>query len=97
MRDDTSDETACVVMVKPTESWPSGTWTAAGTETSSSELASSKSDARRLLQQGSVRANDRRVGPDDGLADVPLLHGRYLLLRKGKRSFHLVEVSENPG
>ena len=63
----------------------------------SSQLASSKSDARRLLQQGSVRANDRRVGPDDGLADVPLLHGRYLLLRKGKRSFHLVEVSEYPG
>jgi tyrosyl-tRNA synthetase len=63
----------------------------------STELASSKSDARRLLQQGSVRANDRRVGAEDGLVDVPLLHGRYLLLRKGKRSFHLVEVSEYPG
>jgi tyrosyl-tRNA synthetase len=63
----------------------------------SSELASSRSDARRLLQQGSVRANDQRLGPDDGLAAIPLLHGRYLLLRKGKRSFHLVEVSENAG
>jgi tyrosyl-tRNA synthetase len=63
----------------------------------STELASSKSDARRLLQQGSVRANDRRVAAEDGLVDVPLLHGRYLLLRKGKRSFHLVEVSEYPG
>jgi tyrosyl-tRNA synthetase len=61
------------------------------------ELATSKSDARRLLQQGSVRANDHRLGPDDGLAGVPLLHGRYLLLRKGKRSFHLVQVSEYPG
>jgi tyrosyl-tRNA synthetase len=63
----------------------------------SSELASSKSDARRLLQQGSIRANDQRLGPDDGLEGIPLLHGRYLLLRKGKRSFHLVEVSEYAG
>jgi tyrosyl-tRNA synthetase len=63
----------------------------------SSELATSKSDARRLLQQGSVRANDRRIGPDDGLDGIPLLHGRYLLLRRGKRSFHLVDVSDYPG
>jgi tyrosyl-tRNA synthetase len=61
------------------------------------ELATSKSDARRLLQQGGVRANDHRLGPDDGLDAVALLHGRYLLLRKGKRSFHLVQVSEYPG
>ena len=61
------------------------------------QLATSKSDARRLLQQGSVRANDRRLGPEDGLDGVALLHGRYVLLRKGKRAFHLVEVSGNPG
>jgi tyrosyl-tRNA synthetase len=60
-------------------------------------LATSKSDARRLLQQGSVRANGHRLGPDDGLSGIPLLHGRYLLLRKGKRSYHLVEVSEHAG
>jgi tyrosyl-tRNA synthetase len=61
------------------------------------ELASSRGDARRLLQQGSVRANERRLGPEDGLDGIALLHGRYLLLRKGKRAFHLVEVSPNPG
>jgi tyrosyl-tRNA synthetase len=60
-------------------------------------LATSKSDARRLLQQGSVRANERRLGPEDGLDGVALLHGRYVLLRKGKRAFHLVEVSGNAG
>ncbi len=61
------------------------------------ELATSKSDARRLLQQGSVRANERRLGPEDGLDGVALLHGRYVLLRKGKRAFHLVEISGNAG
>ncbi len=34
---------------------------------------------------------------DDGFGDVPLLHDRYLLLRKGKRSYHLVEISRRRG
>jgi tyrosyl-tRNA synthetase len=61
------------------------------------DLASSRSDARRLLQQGGVRANERRIGPDDGLTGIPLIHRRFMLLRRGKRSFHLVEVSDLPG
>ena len=60
-------------------------------------LATSKSDARRQLQQGGVRANGVVLGPDDELGGVPLLHGRYLLLRKGKRSYHLVEISPGEG
>jgi tyrosyl-tRNA synthetase len=60
-------------------------------------LATSKSDARRQLQQGAVRANGAAVGPDQGLDRVPLLHDRYLLLRKGKRSYHLVEISPGEG
>jgi tyrosyl-tRNA synthetase len=60
-------------------------------------LASSKSDARRQLQQGGVRANGVVLGPDGALDGVPLLHDRYLLLRKGKRSYHLVEISPGEG
>jgi tyrosyl-tRNA synthetase len=60
-------------------------------------LASSKSDARRQLQQGAVRANGAAVALDQGLDEVPLLHDRYLLLRKGKRSYHLVEISPGGG
>jgi tyrosyl-tRNA synthetase len=60
-------------------------------------LASSKSDARRQLQQGAVRANGTAVAPDQGLNEVPLMHDRYLLLRKGKRSYHLVEISPGEG
>jgi tyrosyl-tRNA synthetase len=60
-------------------------------------LASSKSDARRQLQQGAVRANGTAVAPDQGLDEVPLLHDRYLVLRKGKRSYHLVEISPGEG
>ena len=57
------------------------------------ELASSKSDARRALKEGSIWVGNRRIetgetdaviGPDD------LLGGRYLLLRRGKKRYHLV-------
>jgi tyrosyl-tRNA synthetase len=60
-------------------------------------LATSRSDARRLVQQGSVRANDQVVTADWRGDEVELLHGRYLLLRKGKRTFHLVEVLKAAG
>ena len=38
-----------------------------------------------------------KMGPDQGLDAVPLLHDRWLLLRKGKRSYHLVEISPDGG
>jgi len=56
------------------------------------ELASSKSDARRLLQQSSVRANGAVVADGQRIDAGGLLHGRYLLLRKGKRTYHLAEI-----
>ena len=74
-----------------------GRWATPSTSSRRTGLASSKSDARRQLQQGAVRANGVAVGPDQGLDEVPLLHDRYLLLRKGKRSYHLVEISPGEG
>ena len=54
-------------------------------------VASSKSEARRLLTQKSLRANGIALSEDTDLATVPLLHGRYLLVRKGKTTYHLVD------
>ena len=56
-------------------------------------LASSNSDARRTLQQKGYRANGAVLAEDSQLSTLPLLHGRYLLLRKGKANHHLVEIS----
>lgn len=56
-------------------------------------LASSNGDARRTLGQGGVRANGRKLGPDDIVRDLALLDGRFLLLRKGRTTYHLVEVT----
>ena len=63
----------------------------------STSLVASNSDARRQLQQGAVQVNGVKIGPDQGLDGIPLLHGRWLLLRRGKRSYHLVEISPTGG
>jgi tyrosyl-tRNA synthetase len=54
-------------------------------------LASSNGDARRTLAQHGLLANGRRLGPDDRVDQAELLHSRYLLLRKGRSTYHLVE------
>jgi tyrosyl-tRNA synthetase len=57
------------------------------------DLASSNGDARRSFAQRSFYANGVQLGENPQLRDLELLHGRYLLLRKGKKSHHLVEIS----
>ncbi len=61
----------------------------------STGLASSRRVARELLSSGAVVANGRRVTDPAAavLPDMPL-HGRYLVLRKGKRTYHLVIVGD---
>ena len=56
-------------------------------------LASSNGDARRTLQQKGFRANGVQLAEDSQLTGLNLLHGRYLLLRKGKTNHHLLEIS----
>ncbi|MFM7093062.1 MAG: tyrosine--tRNA ligase, partial [Actinomycetota bacterium] len=58
------------------------------------ELASSNSDARRTLGQKGFRANGVVVDDTTDLSNVPLLHGRYLLVRRGKTQHHLVVVAD---
>jgi tyrosyl-tRNA synthetase len=55
-----------------------------------SRLATSKGDARRALEQGAVSVNGDRVGPGATVDVGAVLHGRYVLLRKGKRNYALL-------
>ena len=57
-------------------------------------LASSKGDARRTLDGNGFRCNGVAVALDTALADLPRLHGRFLLLQRGKKSHHLVTVGD---
>jgi len=57
-------------------------------------VAASKSEARRLLTQKSVRINGVVVAADADLHAIPLLHERWLLVRKGKTTYHLVDFGQ---
>ena len=62
----------------------------------STGLASSKGDARRGLSGGSVYVNNERVPTEASTVTAErLLYGRYLLLRRGKRRYHLLHVESD--
>jgi tyrosyl-tRNA synthetase len=57
------------------------------------KLAASKGAARRLLEQGGLNVNGKRLGASDRtIAREELLPGGHLLLRKGAREYALVRV-----
>lgn len=51
-------------------------------------LAKSKREAREFLGNGAILVNGRRVAADARVGTGDLLHGRHLLLRRGRRSWH---------
>jgi tyrosyl-tRNA synthetase len=56
-------------------------------------LASSKSDARRGLQQRGFSVNGIPVAePDRRLGGADLLAGRYIMLQKGKKTYALLAL-----
>ncbi len=57
-------------------------------------LFKSKGDMRRMLQQGGVYLNGRRLGPErEPIGPDELLGGEYLLIRKGAKTYALVRVT----
>ena len=57
-----------------------------------SGLASSKRDARRLLADGAVYVNGVRVGEESSVGLEDALHGRWIVLRRGKANQHVLLV-----
>jgi len=57
-------------------------------------VVDSKSAARRIVKEGGAYLNNKKVESEDFTpSKSDLLHGKYLLLRKGKRDLAAVEVS----
>ena len=58
----------------------------------SAALGISKSDARRAVREGGAYLNNRKLADEAAVpADADWLHGRFLVLRKGKRTVAVVE------
>ncbi len=55
-------------------------------------LCKSKSLARKDLKGGGIYVNNRRITGEDSMLSVDdILFNRYVLLRKGKKNYHLIE------
>jgi tyrosyl-tRNA synthetase len=54
------------------------------------ELATSLGEARRFIEQGGVYINNVRADVGASVNATQLLHGRYVILRRGRRQMHLV-------
>ncbi|HEX2164790.1 MAG TPA: tyrosine--tRNA ligase [Thermoanaerobaculia bacterium] len=57
-------------------------------------LAASRNEARRLISSGGVYVNERRAEGETTIGRNEAIEGRALLLRKGKKQYHLVRVEE---
>jgi len=60
----------------------------------SAQLATSKSDARRTIQQGGVTVNGVRASGDTPVMPEQCLHGSYVLLKKGARNYALLQMED---
>ena len=58
-------------------------------------LAKSNSEARRLLGAGSVYVNGQRWAEERPLGVGDLLHGRWIVLRRGRRDQHVLVVTDS--
>ncbi len=59
----------------------------------SAGICSSKGEARRAVEQGGISVNNAKVAsPEQAVSSVDLLHGRYLLLRRGRKAVAVVDA-----
>ena len=81
---------------------PSSTWSRAELERGIDpveflvrcELASSKGEARRFLDQGGVYINNVRVVGLTAIDLTSALHDHYMVVRRGRRQLHLVVIGD---
>ncbi|MBF9220314.1 tyrosine--tRNA ligase [Hymenobacter ruricola] len=58
------------------------------------QILSSRGEARKLVQSNGLSANGAKLtSPETPVAELPLLHGKYLVIKKGKKDYFLVELT----
>lgn len=56
------------------------------------ELAPSKGEARRLIQQGGISINDVKVNKIDDMVDKKNFKDNFIIIKKGKKVFHKISL-----
>jgi len=52
----------------------------------------SKGEARRMIQGGGISVNKQKIAGIDANMDFNLLHGKYLLVQRGKKHYYLLKI-----
>jgi tyrosyl-tRNA synthetase len=54
----------------------------------------SKGEARRAIAEGGISLNNERIAePTQAVTSANLIDGRFLVLRRGKKNYHLIQIS----
>ena len=60
--------------------------------TTDGKIFSSKSEAKRMIDNAGVSINKTKVKNTDSVTDYELLHNKYLLIQKGKKYYYLLRL-----
>ena len=58
----------------------------------STDIFSSKGEARRMIKDNGVSVNKQKVKDDFVVSEKDLLNGKYILIQKGKKNYFLVRI-----
>jgi tyrosyl-tRNA synthetase len=58
-----------------------------------SGVVSSTSDARRSVEQGGIKVNGQTLEKGETLASKGILHDQWVLVRKGKTTYHVLTLA----
>lgn len=62
-------------------------------EATGQQILPSRGEVRKLIQANGLALNGQKAtAPDAPVAGLPLLHGRYLVVQRGKKNYYLVEL-----
>ncbi len=63
-------------------------------EATDKKILPSRGEVRKLVQANGLSINGQKASsPDTPVAELPLLSGKYLVIKKGKKDYFLVELS----
>ena len=62
------------------------------TEDSKFEIFKSKSDIRRLIKDNAISVNLEKIDMQNKVTALELFHEKYLIIKKGKKNYHLINV-----
>jgi tyrosyl-tRNA synthetase len=63
-------------------------------EATDKQILPSRGEVRKLIQANGLSLNGQKAtSPDAAVSDLPLLHDKYVVVKKGKKDYYLVELS----